>query len=287
VNYKISFDNWSWDQIANQVLSASQSLTIVNTTQLAQLGFESLKKIVADTCFHLSARMVPAHREKVLKEILHRLDPKNPMPCHVISTQVVEAGIDLDFPLVLRQMAPLDSIIQAAGRCNRENGVFWESAIVQIFELVDANYPSSDYQSRTSITREILKSYDLNDEILEATALYYQKSYSALSGDRHKIQELRRELKFEKVSEEFKIIDDSYQFSAFVPWGAGAELIKPLNLSKNISEEVWRSLQPYTINLPKKFQSIAMEHPCGLVEWPISFYSENFGATELMQSSII
>jgi CRISPR-associated endonuclease/helicase Cas3 len=287
VNYKINFDTWRWENVANCIGSSNQSLTIVNTTKLAQEGFDSLSEIVEGDWFHLSARMVPAHRQKVLNEILFRLDPANSLPCHLISTQVVEAGIDLDFPLVLRQMAPLDSIIQAAGRCNREKRLAWESATVQVFDLIDANYPSSDYQAQTNITREILKKYDLNKNMLEAIALYYSKSYSTLSGDRHEIQKLRRELKFEKVTEKFKIIDDSYQFSVFVPWGAGEELAKSLNLSKNLSEEVWRSLQPYTINLPKKLQSIAIEHPCGLIAWPILFYSDAFGATESMQSNVV
>jgi CRISPR-associated endonuclease/helicase Cas3 len=284
VNFKICFDSWQWNEVAHAIGSNLQSLTIVNTTKIAQEGFASLSGMIDSKWFHLSARMVPAHRKQVLKEILKRLDPENPLPCHVISTQVVEAGIDLDFPFVLRQISPLDSIIQAAGRCNREDNIYWENAIVQVFCLTDSNYPSSDYQARTIVTREILKNYDLNKSLLEAINLYYQKCYSSLAGDRHDIQKLRRELKFEQVDAKFRIVDDSYQFSAFVPWGEGAELIKPLDLSKSLSESEWRSLQPYTVNLPKEWESTAESHPCGLMTWPIFFYSQDFGATETMQA---
>lgn len=288
VKYNISFDAWQWSEIATRIGSNSQSLTIVNTTRLAQEGFASLSELADSSWFHLSARMVPAHRKQVLEEILCRLDPENPLPCHVVSTQVVEAGIDLDFPLVLRQMAPLDSIIQAAGRCNRENSRSWQDALVQVFDLNDANYPSADYKARTNITREILRTYDLNKKLLDAIALYYTKCYDSLAGDKYKIQELRREFKFEQVEEKFKIIDDSHQFSAFVPWGEGAEVVKSLDLSKPLSEADWRKLQPYTVNLPKKkeWESLAEQHPCGLIIWSMAFYSENFGAAETLQNSV-
>jgi CRISPR-associated endonuclease/helicase Cas3 len=287
VKYEINFATWQWQEISNRLGTSSQSLTIVNTTNLAREGFTALSEMLDEQCFHLSARMVPAHRKTVLKEVFDRLDPKKNLPCHLISTQVVEAGIDLDFPLVFRQMAPLDSIIQAAGRCNRENNLLWQDAVVQVFDLENANYPSPDYNARTNITREILKVHDLNDNLLEAIDLYYSKCYSSLVGDKHDIQKLRRELKFEQVSEKFKVIDNEHQFSAFVPWGEGAELLKSLDCSKSLSEANWRKLQPYTVNLPKKWESIAQKYPCGLIVWPLTFYSRDFGASDQLQQIVM
>jgi CRISPR-associated endonuclease/helicase Cas3 len=297
VTYEISNELWGWDKVGQQIQSQklpdqfpSQSLTVVNTTQLARDGFITLAQEIDGPWFHLSARMVPAHRKKVLAEIEHRTSPKNPkdkLPCHVISTQIVEAGVDLDFPRVLRQFSPLDSIIQAAGRCNREGYLNWSDAIVQIFDLADANYPSSDYKARTNIAREILRDYDLNENLLEAIALYYSKCYSSLTGDKHDIQKLRRELKFEQVADRFKLIDDEHQFSAFVPWGEGCELLKLLDCSKSLPEADWRQLQPYTVNLPKKWESMADKTPCGLVIWPIAFYSIDFGASDRLQESVV
>jgi CRISPR-associated endonuclease/helicase Cas3 len=284
VSYSVDFAAWQWSEIASCIGSSSQSLTIVNTTGLAQTGFASLSELVDGSWFHLSARMVPAHRKQVLEAILSRLNPENPLPCHLISTQVVEAGIDLDFPLVLRQMAPLDSIIQAAGRCNRESRLPLEAAIVQVFNLDNANYPSADYEARTNITRKILRTHDLNEKPLEAISLYYTKCYDSLAGDKYKIQELRRDFKFEQVDAKFKIIDDSHQFSAFVPWGKGAQLIGAFDLSKPLSESDWRQLQPYTLTLPKKWESLAEKYPCGLITWSIDLYSEAFGATNSPQS---
>jgi hypothetical protein len=100
-------------------------------------------------------------------------------------------------------------------------------------------------------------------------------------------QKFRRELKFEQVVKSFKIIDDSYQFSAFVPWGDGKNILNSLDLSKPLSESDWRKLQPYTLNLPKKWEPTAEKHLCGLITWPILFCNDNFGASETMQNFVV
>lgn len=304
VTYAINLDCWQWSNVAQRIDNLSQSLTIVNTTRIAREGFQALSELLGDyfpegSWFHLSARMVPAHRKLVLQEVSKRLGKTLPekLPCHLISTQVVEAGVDLDFPLVLRQMAPLDSIIQAAGRCNREDELDWQNAIVQIFDLDGANYPSSDYKQRTNITRAILQNYYLNKNLLEAIALYYSKCYHDHAGDkychdgptgkRYKLQDLRRELKFEQVEKCFKIINDSHQFSAVVPWREGAELLKQLDFSKPLSENDWRKLQPYTLNLPESLRSIAEETLSGVIIWPVEFYHDDFGASDLLKPLVL
>lgn len=299
VTYSISTDIWQWSDVAERIRSlpktlVSQSLTVVNTTRLAREGFQELSNMIEEPWFHLSARMVPAHRKQVLAEILRRTSPTNPdekEPCHVISTQVVEAGVDLDFPLVLRQFAPLDSIIQAAGRCNRESYLQWHEAFVQVFDLEKAHYPSGDYKNRTQITRDILDSsgYDLNENLLAAISLYYNKCNSDLTGDTHDIQELRKILQFEQVAKLFKIIDDEHQFSVVVPWREGANLIKSLDPSKPMNEADWRGLQPYTLNLPEKpFRSIVSEPTSsGVIVFPAEFYSDQFGASDFLQTTVI
>ena len=93
-----------------------QVLCIVNTRKHAQNLYEQLTE--SENCYHLSARMCPVHRRKKLKEIKDLL--RNGAECRVISTQLIEAGVDIDFPAVYRAMAGIDSVCQASGRCNRE-----------------------------------------------------------------------------------------------------------------------------------------------------------------------
>lgn len=282
VNYQVSSERWNWETLGQKIRKCDGSLTIVNTTKLAREGFQALSNLVDGEWFHLSARMIPVHRQQILEAIQKRL--KDQLPCHVISTQVVEAGVDLDFPFVFRQFSPLDSIIQAAGRCNREGKIGdWQKAIVQIFELENDNYPSNDYKKRTKITRELLNSdiYDLNQNLLEAISAYYQRCYSSLTGDKHNIQKLRKNLQFENVDKAFNLINDTKHFSAFVPWQEdGTKIMKFLDFSQPLLEENWRQLQPYTVNLPDKLLPLAVQTESGVITWSLNLYDQNFGVID-------
>lgn len=120
--------------IANQLLEHKQVLCIVNTRQQALDIFNALPK--SDENIHLSALMYPAHRTEKLDEIRKRLLPANNSPCRVVSTQLIEAGVDVDFPCVFRAVAGIDSIAQAAGRCNR-NGLSESPCKVYVFEFLE------------------------------------------------------------------------------------------------------------------------------------------------------
>ncbi|BCL62066.1 hypothetical protein DGMP_27590 [Desulfomarina profundi] len=104
-------------EVAARLLEHEQVLCVVNTRQQALDIFKALPE--SDANIHLSALMHPAHRYEKLTEIRKRLQPGSGRPCRVISTQLIEAGVDVDFPCVFRAVAGIDSIAQAAGRCNR------------------------------------------------------------------------------------------------------------------------------------------------------------------------
>lgn len=118
--------------VANHLLEHQEVLCIVNTRQQALDIFNILPE--SEENIHLSALMYPAHRTERLDEIRNRLDPSNELPCRVVSTQLIEAGVDVDFPCVYRAIAGIDSIAQAAGRCNR-NGLSKEPCKVSVFEF--------------------------------------------------------------------------------------------------------------------------------------------------------
>ena len=107
-----------------------QALCIVNTKKRAQSIYKELKE---DGVYHLSTSMYPAHRKRMLEEIRERL--RNNEKCILISTSLVEAGVDLDFQSVYRELAGVDSMIQAAGRCNREGRRKAENSKVYIFRF--------------------------------------------------------------------------------------------------------------------------------------------------------
>ena len=103
--------------IDQEINKTGSVLVIVNTKKSARELFQQVKRYVTVKSFHLSTNMCPAHRIEVLKDIRKCLETEVPVIC--ISTQLIEAGVDIDFGSVIRYLAGLDSITQAAGRCNR------------------------------------------------------------------------------------------------------------------------------------------------------------------------
>lgn len=129
-------DNTSVESLVEKLSAHSQVLCIVNKRATAQILFDLLPE---DGSFHLSTLMYPQHRQRTLEEIRRRL--RTGEPCRVISTSLIEAGVDVDFPTVFRELAGLDSVVQAAGRCNREGKRPVKDSIVTVFEL-DAPAPT-------------------------------------------------------------------------------------------------------------------------------------------------
>jgi CRISPR-associated endonuclease/helicase Cas3 len=127
------------ENLTVRLLQSKSVLCVVNTRVHAQELFQKLRASAPEGSFHLSTTMYPAHRKRVLAEIRNRL--KNKQPCRVVSTSLVEAGVDLDFETVYREQAGLDSIIQAAGRCNREGRRAAGNSIVYVFTSAEHKPP--------------------------------------------------------------------------------------------------------------------------------------------------
>lgn len=192
------------DDLASQLSTTSQVLCIVNTRSTARQVFEALPQ---DGSYHLSTLMTPKHRKQTLTVIRQRLNEG--LPCRVISTCLIEAGVDVDFPTVWREMTGLDSILQAAGRCNREGKRSVADSTVHLFRLADTRLPMQFLQPAAA-TEHVLQQYskfDTPQAIHEYFRfLLYIHSEQAL--DEQDILKLCAGYQFKTVAERFHIIGD-------------------------------------------------------------------------------
>lgn len=209
-----------WPKLADEIKNEKQVLCVVNLKTHASALLDELK--CDEGVFHLSTNLCPLHRRAVLNEVRARL--KAGQPCRLISTQCVEAGVDIDFPLVYRALAPLDAIAQAAGRCNREgllvdtegNRIMGE---VRVFEpSVEGDYwkryPTRAYFQAAEITRSMLIEsdaigLDLNDPKIFRD--YYHRLYD-LNRPETQNKELAdavTSVDFVRVAKEYRLIDQS------------------------------------------------------------------------------
>lgn len=162
------------DALAKRLSEHRQVLCIVNSRKAAQSIFARLPQ---EASFHLSTLMVPAQRQTLLDEIRRRL--KAGEPCRVVSTSLIEAGVDVDFPAVYRELAGLDSVLQAAGRCNREGKRAPEESIVTVFER--AELPPMLFRTAIGATREaLMNSCDIG---ARETMQNYFDALRSLSGE--------------------------------------------------------------------------------------------------------
>jgi CRISPR-associated endonuclease/helicase Cas3 len=204
-------ERWHWERVAEEMRASSSAMAIVNTIKDAAALYDTLGD---DDGLHLSTRMCGAHRRAVLEDVRERLHRDK--PCRLVSTQLVEAGVDLDFPVVLRALAPLDRIVQAAGRCNRE-GRLNELGRVVVFRAEEDKMPPGVYRQGADETLIMLKSagLDMHDPaIFEA---YFTRLYGLTDADRYEVQKLRSGLAFASVDEAFEIIRDD-TFPVLVPY---------------------------------------------------------------------
>jgi CRISPR-associated endonuclease/helicase Cas3 len=157
-------ESCSWNSIAGELASDenSRSLCVVNLKRHAQKLVGCLhERLGEDGLFHLSTNMCPAHREKVLSEVRRRLTPDNQQPCRLVSTQCIEAGVDVDFPVAWRAFGPLDAIAQAAGRCNREGRLDGRGRMVVFLPEKEHDreylYPPGGYEEAAETTKTLFK----------------------------------------------------------------------------------------------------------------------------------
>jgi len=266
VNYRVELDPpWDWDTLIRRLTDGSvlQGLCVLNTRRHAREVWEKLQATLdeKDAVIHLSSAMCAQHRIDVLGRHEHpapgtvRARLKEGLPCWLVSTQAIEAGVDVDFPRVFRALGPLDSIVQAAGRCNREGGL--KDATGQpvrgeviVFQPADEGMPPGLYKTATGKARTYL-SENTSEQLAtdpELFAQYFAELYGVANCDAHSIQAKRADFQFREVSALARVIADGGT-PLIVPYKAGAKIIKRIRRTGKLDRSVFRRLQRYTVNV--------------------------------------
>jgi len=213
----------SWSELVNKLAKHKQVLCVVNLKKHARALFNELKQMGAHNIFHLSTNMCPAHRQVVLNKVRQLLTEGE--RCYLISTQCVEAGVDIDFPVVYRAMGPLEAIAQAAGRCNR-NGNLPSKGEVFVFRPMQGDkerlYPDDTYAQAASVTEVLLRQLGTGKMEIDSPELYqmyYQRLYSFARPEEHKpelIEAIKRQ-DFVDVARNYRVIEQD-TINVLVPY---------------------------------------------------------------------
>ena len=259
------------DSIAEQIVQYPQVLCIVSTRNLCKKLFELVRQKSQDNVqiLHLSALMCPMHRSDVIAQIKEKL--RNKEPIRVISTQVVEAGVDIDFPVVYRELAGLDSIAQAAGRCNRE-GKLPEKGKVFIFNV--GSIPRGIFTKASNACLETLQCVASDQELSpESFKKYFcfffdrLNSFDSKEIQTHLTQNADKcQIQFRTAALKFKMIDDSGQHALIVRYKSQGEnkvdsrrLIEVLR-KYGPNRSLMRKLQRFSVTLyDREFESLKQQ----------------------------
>jgi CRISPR-associated endonuclease/helicase Cas3 len=265
VNYQLPQPDQplEWPDLAARLVKEKQVLCVVNLRRHAATVWEEVGKKLSEaektSIFHLSSAMCAQHRLDVLDKIRELLN--SGLPCRLIATQLIEAGVDVDFPAVWRAMGPLDSIVQVAGRCNREgrlpNGQLGQ---MHVFYPSDDGLPRDHlYQTATGFAASMLAT--LTPEELATNPQLFSRYFAMLHNlpqeKSRRIQELRRELMFRTVAREAKVIEDDTR-PVIVAYRNGADIIEEIQTrqissgKKRFDKQDLRNLQRYMVNVIRR-----------------------------------
>ena len=309
---------WSLDELVDCLATHSQILCVVGTQDGARNVYEALRERPGceDGVFHLSARMVPEHRSCVIARMKQCL--RDGLPCRVVSTQLIEAGVDVDFPIVLREMAGIDSIVQAAGRCNRGGKLPCGKVIV--FECPDIRPGREARDGKDANTKISTRNWlaamrqlgletirvqsDAGEDPFGRTGVryFFNRRYGLQSGygvngldacgilrDIAGSNEIAGaasagKFSFEQYADYYRFIADD-GVAVFVPWGEEGVALLARVESGEISSDLWRALQRFSVSVPRwalqqyesYFRPVGAYYVLETRPGSVSLYSEEVG----------
>jgi len=252
------------NEIISELNSLHSALVVVNTRKHAFTLYNLAKKeMLQDELFYLSTLLVPAHRSRKIREIKERLE-KN-LPVKVISTQLIEAGVDVDFPVVYRSIAGIDSIIQAGGRANREGKLKNDDGSPKLGEVIifepceESGKTPKSLMNTVSIGKEVISVLKEKAFTLESIKKYFELLYftdergdsmdkkgilSEFEFDRNEIIKMN----FKTVADKFNLIEENRHDVIIECRDDSRELIKSLR-NGTYTRDTLRKLQKYSISI--------------------------------------
>jgi len=252
-----------WDDLAGCLKEHEQALCILNIKRHARVLWEK----VGEKALHLSTNLCPAHRSVVLDTVCNRL--LNKKTVHLIATQCIEAGVDVDFPVVYRAYAPLEAIIQATGRCNREGRQ--ETGQVHVFQpLIENNekeFPDFGYAQAAQVTKMLYRRHGRNKMDIDNPdfiTAYYQELYGINRPEAMKRTQSLLEYvtagSFPDIAKEYRLIKQD-AINVLVPYEPLIEEYNKLNDEGNkvgLTSEWIRRARHLTVSLyrPNRDSSI-------------------------------
>lgn len=265
-----SYKPMAISELADMVIKKRKSaLVVFNTKKKARLFYDEINGTDGYKIFHLSTTMCPVHRKETIRTICKALTGNDPII--VSSTQLIEAGVDMDFPTVYRELAPLESIIQSAGRCNREgkNGI----GDVYLFSLTESGQPSKEYHAWLEFANLLYKG---NEEKL-CTHDFYEYYYRELvknyaHTDKYNITEDRKKLLYQTVADKYKIIDSNSKSLFVYEYNSDSRLLYSQVKDKEyLTKQERQQVAQYCVqvydNFPCDNASFIGSERCGLLVW--------------------
>ena len=219
----------SWAEIARQMVAKKKCLCVVNMKKHAQQLIDEIKKLLPHNqgqtpkgLYHLSTSMCPAHRKEVLNKVREELQTSGEEQIVIlVATQCIEAGVDIDFPILFRALAPLDSMAQAAGRCNRNQLLAWGEVYLFMPEdevsITDSGeerkariYPGGAYQQAAETAIRMIENETLDLDDPELYNRYFKELYDlsgAAADPTEPVANAVKDRDFPKVAEEYRLIE--------------------------------------------------------------------------------
>lgn len=269
VDYHLEPQTVTSQELADRLAAEHSVLCVLNSRKDAGQVYRALRdlpKVNTDEVIHLSRSMCSAHLRRAIETIKVRM--REGKPTKVISTQLIEAGVDLDFPCVWRAHSGLGSIIQAGGRCNREGKMERRGQVI-VFSLADGSRPFGNIARGCNATKMLL--HKLSNKITDPTdpeviAKYYRLYFKDIpdfdtEGIEKDLTEDPEDINFESAAERFKLIDDEGTFPVIVPYmEEGKALVRKIRNHEILTREDYHRMQEYSVSLRQGDYSTLLSH---------------------------